>query len=137
VTSSPATIRRKRRLCRVHRSDRAQGGGPAAILQQGTFADGRAWAELAAVNPGAEHTVEKQVDVAARLALLGELRALGHSADIAEAAGAPGVTVSACEQVPPDVQGIMDSLAPLPASVLNERYDLLGWNEAYAALWPG
>ena len=31
----------------------------------------------------------------------------------------------------------MDSLVPLPASVLNERYDLLGWNEAYAALWPG
>jgi hypothetical protein len=38
--------------------DRAQGGG-LAILQQGTFADDRAWAKLAAVNPDAEHTVEK------------------------------------------------------------------------------
>ena len=37
-------------------SDRGQGGGPAAILQQGTFADDRAWAELAAVNPDAGHT---------------------------------------------------------------------------------
>lgn len=64
--------------------DRAQGGGPAAILQQGTFAGYRPWAELAelaAVNPDAEHTVEKQVDVAARLTLLGEQPALGYSAD--------------------------------------------------------
>jgi hypothetical protein len=63
--------------------DRAQGGGPAAILQQGTFADDRPWAELgelAAVNPDAEHTVEKQVDVAARLTLPGEQPALGYSA---------------------------------------------------------
>ena len=37
--------------------DRAQDGGPAAILQQGTFADDCTWAELAAVNPDAEHTV--------------------------------------------------------------------------------
>ena len=66
-----------------------------------------------------------------------ERQHLYRLADIAEAAGGSGVTVSACEQVPPDVQGIMDSLVPLPASVLNERYDLLGWNEAYAALWPG
>jgi transcriptional regulator with XRE-family HTH domain len=66
-----------------------------------------------------------------------ERQHLYRLADIAEAAGAPGHTESACEQVPPDVQGIMDSLVPLPASVLNERYDLLGWNAAYAALWPG
>jgi hypothetical protein len=45
--------------------DRAQGGGPVTILQRGTFADDRAWAELATVNPDAEHTVEKQVDVVA------------------------------------------------------------------------
>ena len=42
-----------------------------------------------------------------------------------------------CPQVPPEVQAIMDGLVPMPACVLNERYDLLGWNEAYAALWPG
>ena len=66
-----------------------------------------------------------------------ERQHLYRLADIAEAAGAPGVTGTPCEQVPPDVQGIMDSLVPLPACVLNERYDLLGWNDAYAALWPG
>jgi hypothetical protein len=43
--------------------DRAQNSGPAAIPQQGTFADDRAWAESADVNPDAEHTVEKKVDV--------------------------------------------------------------------------
>ena len=46
--------------------DRAQGCGPAAIPQQGTFADDRAWAEPAAVNPDAGHTAEKQADVMAR-----------------------------------------------------------------------
>jgi hypothetical protein len=45
--------------------DRAQNSGPAAIPQQGTFADDRAWAESADVNPDAEHTVEKKVDVVA------------------------------------------------------------------------
>jgi hypothetical protein len=45
--------------------DRAQGSGPAAIPQQGAFADDRAWAESADVNPDAEHTVEKKVDVVA------------------------------------------------------------------------
>jgi transcriptional regulator with XRE-family HTH domain len=58
-------------------------------------------------------------------------------------AGVPGVGDGAdsqgasCEQVPADVQGILDSLVPLPACVLNERFDLLAWNAGYAALWPG
>jgi transcriptional regulator with XRE-family HTH domain len=58
-------------------------------------------------------------------------------ADVPDAAGqaaAPGAT---CEQVTPDVQFILDSLVPLPACVLNERFDLLAWNDAYAVLWPG
>jgi transcriptional regulator with XRE-family HTH domain len=54
--------------------------------------------------------------------------------DAAAAAGGPGAT---CEQVTPDVQGILDGLVPLLACVLNERFDLLAWNAAYAALWPG
>jgi transcriptional regulator with XRE-family HTH domain len=54
--------------------------------------------------------------------------------DAAAAAGGPGAT---CEQVTPDVQGILDGLVPLVACVLNERFDLLAWNAAYAALWPG
>ena len=56
-------------------------------------------------------------------------------ADIPDAAGAAG-GADACDQVPPDVQHILDSLTPLPASVLNERFDLLAWNAAYAAVWP-
>ena len=36
----------------------------------------------------------------------------------------------------PEIQQIMDGLTTLPASVLNERFDLLAWNAAYAALFP-
>jgi transcriptional regulator with XRE-family HTH domain len=50
---------------------------------------------------------------------------------------AAGLAAAPCPQVPPEVQAIMDGLVPMPACVLNERYDLLGWNEAYAVLWPG
>ena len=66
-----------------------------------------------------------------------ERQHLYRLADVADAAATAGAAGSACEQVPADVQGIMDSLVPLPACVMNERYDLLGWNEAYAVLWPG
>ena len=66
-----------------------------------------------------------------------ERQHLYRLADVADAAAAAGSAATACEQVPADVQGIIDALVPLPASVINERYDLLGWNEAYAVLWPG
>ena len=66
-----------------------------------------------------------------------ERQHLYRLADVADAAGGPDAAGSACERVPPDVQGIMDSLVALPACVMNERYDLLGWNDAYAVLWPG
>jgi transcriptional regulator with XRE-family HTH domain len=39
--------------------------------------------------------------------------------------------------LPPEIQQILDGLTALPASVLNERFDLLAWNAAYAALFPG
>jgi transcriptional regulator with XRE-family HTH domain len=39
--------------------------------------------------------------------------------------------------LPPEVQGILDALDPLPANVTTARYDLLAWNEAYRALFPG
>ena len=29
------------------------------------------------------------------------------------------------------------AVAPMPASVINERFDLLAWNAPYAVLWPG
>ena len=36
----------------------------------------------------------------------------------------------------PEVQVVLDGLEPYPASVLNTRYDLLGWNRAYEAVFP-
>jgi transcriptional regulator with XRE-family HTH domain len=58
-------------------------------------------------------------------------------ADVPDAAGGPSSPGVTCEQVTPEVQEVLDHLVPLPASVLNERFDLLGWNAAYAAVWPG
>jgi transcriptional regulator with XRE-family HTH domain len=37
----------------------------------------------------------------------------------------------------PAIQRILDALAPVPASVVNSRYDLLAWNRAYALMFPG
>jgi hypothetical protein len=58
-------------------------------------------------------------------------------ADVPDAAAATAGPGATCEQVTPDVQAILDGLVPLLACVLNERFDLLAWNAAYAALWPG
>ena len=57
-------------------------------------------------------------------------------ADVPDAATAPGGATSGCEQVLPEAQEILDALVPMPASVVNERFDLLAWNAAYEALWP-
>jgi hypothetical protein len=57
-------------------------------------------------------------------------------ADLPDAATVAGAATTACEQVLPEVQEILDTLAPMPACVLNERFDLLAWNAPYAALWP-
>jgi hypothetical protein len=55
-------------------------------------------------------------------------------------AGAPGTAATAetgtCDQVKPEVRAILDTLVPMPACVINERFDLLAWNQPYAALWP-
>jgi transcriptional regulator with XRE-family HTH domain len=37
--------------------------------------------------------------------------------------------------LPAEVQVILDALDPLPASVINTRFDLLAWNEAYGAFF--
>ena len=58
-------------------------------------------------------------------------------ADLPDAAAAAGGATSGREQVLPEVQEILDTLSPMPASVLNERFDLLAWNAPYEALWPG
>lgn len=39
--------------------------------------------------------------------------------------------------LPEEIQGILDALNPLPASVTTTRYDLLAWNQSYRALFPG
>ncbi|GAA0379876.1 transcriptional regulator [Acrocarpospora corrugata] len=56
-----------------------------------------------------------------------------HLYRLADVPGMPepdGVDVLA-----PEVRTILDSLDPLPAAVYNARYDLLAWNETYAALF--
>ncbi|MFC1409843.1 helix-turn-helix transcriptional regulator [Streptacidiphilus sp. N1-12] len=37
----------------------------------------------------------------------------------------------------PELQGVLDALSPLPTAVSNSRYDILRWNSAYEALFPG
>jgi transcriptional regulator with XRE-family HTH domain len=52
----------------------------------------------------------------------------------------PGASAAAADCVdcplPPEVQLILDSIK-FPACVLTERFDLIAWNEVYAALFPG
>src|SRR5262247_1404947 len=55
-------------------------------------------------------------------------------ADVPEAAAAGDAAQVA--QVAPDIQEILDGLTTLPAAILNERFDLLAWNHAYAMLFP-
>jgi hypothetical protein len=58
-------------------------------------------------------------------------------ADLPDAATAAGAGATGCEQVLPEVKEILDALPPMPACVLNERFDLLAWNGPYQVLWPG
>jgi transcriptional regulator with XRE-family HTH domain len=53
-------------------------------------------------------------------------------AEVPEAAPPP----EADALVIPEIQEILDGLTTLPASVMNERFDLLAWNAAFAALFP-
>jgi transcriptional regulator with XRE-family HTH domain len=42
-----------------------------------------------------------------------------------------GPTQGVCSALPPSVQKTLDAVSPYPAVVLNERYDILAFNEAY------
>jgi transcriptional regulator with XRE-family HTH domain len=53
-------------------------------------------------------------------------------AEVPEAAPAP----EADRLGVPEIQQILDGLTTLPATVVNERFDLLAWNAAFAALFP-
>ncbi len=57
-------------------------------------------------------------------------------ADVPEAAAAADGAAQVAH-VAPEMQRILDGMTTLPASILNERFDLLAWNHAYAALFPG
>src|ERR1700761_8486940 len=61
----------------------------------------------------------------------------GHLFRLAEVPGATGTSPADCPEcpLPPQVQAILDAI-PLPASVLTERFDLIAWNQIYAALFP-
>jgi transcriptional regulator with XRE-family HTH domain len=52
-------------------------------------------------------------------------------------ADVPAVPETADECLAPEVQVVLDALAPHPAVVYNGRYDALAWNATYAALFPG
>jgi transcriptional regulator with XRE-family HTH domain len=58
-------------------------------------------------------------------------------ADVPEAMAAADAAEAEAANVVPEVQQILDGLAALPACVMNERFDILAWNAAYAALFPG
>jgi transcriptional regulator with XRE-family HTH domain len=59
-----------------------------------------------------------------------------HLFRLADLPGAP--TAADCPDcpLPPEVQLILDSIK-YPASVLTERFDVIAWNQVYAALFPG
>ena len=50
----------------------------------------------------------------------------------------PGVapTTACAEPVDADAVGVLNALSPTPATVYNGKYDLIAWNDAYAALFP-
>src|SRR4051794_19928799 len=87
---------------------------------------------------GRQINASVQVLTAVARALLldqAEQEHLFRLADLPGTAGpdGPGAT---CEQVSAEIRGILDALVPLPASVQNERFDLLAWNRAYEVVWP-
>ncbi len=58
-----------------------------------------------------------------------------HLFRLAEISGpAPDGAVN--QLLSPEIQAILDGLVPMPANVVTERFDILAWNAAYAALFP-
>jgi transcriptional regulator with XRE-family HTH domain len=41
-----------------------------------------------------------------------------------------------CLRLRPEIQPILEQLSPMPANVITERFDIVAWNTAYAALFP-
>jgi MmyB-like transcription regulator ligand binding domain/Helix-turn-helix domain len=47
----------------------------------------------------------------------------------------PSAPEPAADTLGPEVQEILDTLTPLPACVLNQRFDVLAWNTPYSVIW--
>jgi transcriptional regulator with XRE-family HTH domain len=59
-----------------------------------------------------------------------------HLFRLADVPGAdPLATCVECP-LPSEVQHVLDALTAIPASVVNERFDLLAWNDMYATVFP-
>ncbi|GAA1971654.1 helix-turn-helix transcriptional regulator [Kitasatospora viridis] len=81
---------------------------------------------------GRDIQVSAQVLGAVARALLLDPNERAHLYTLAGAAlPEPGVE---CPSVTPSVRRVLDQLSPLPACVMNSRYDLLAWNATYAEL---
>jgi hypothetical protein len=49
-------------------------------------------------------------------------------------------TQGSCSPVcplPAEIQNVLDAFTAVPAHVVNERFDLLAWNDMYATIYPG
>ncbi|MFJ9851812.1 helix-turn-helix transcriptional regulator [Streptomyces sp. NPDC101150] len=86
-----------------------------------------------AINPSVQ-----VLDAIARALLLdaAEREHLHRLADVPGAAPSPPAPQPPPGALPPEAQTILDSLTPLPASMVSARYDVLAFNDAYAALDP-
>jgi len=73
------------------------------------------------------------LDAIARVLRLGSAERW-HLYRLAEVPGVPAPQAS--EPAPAEVLPVLDALDPTPAAIYNGKYDLLGCNESYAALFP-
>ncbi|MGW2628011.1 helix-turn-helix transcriptional regulator [Streptomyces chattanoogensis] len=86
-----------------------------------------------AINPSVQ-----VLDAIARALLLdpAERDHLHRLADVPGAAQPPAAQQPPAVALPPEAQTILDSLSPLPTGLVGARYDVLAFNDAYAALDP-
>ena len=59
-----------------------------------------------------------------------------HLFRLADVPGAEALASSVECPLPAEVQQVLDAMTAIPASVVNERFDLLAWNDMYAMVFP-
>lgn len=59
-----------------------------------------------------------------------------HLFRLADVPGAESLATCGDCQLPTEVQDVLDALVGVPASVVNERFDVLAWNDMYAMVFP-